>query len=511
MTAKLIHAANMVAVTKTETVVPDPGRLIFALRQIGYSLEQALSDLIDNSISADARNVLIRFIWADDRLLSVAVVDDGAGMEDSELQNAMRFGSKERIDQASLGKFGLGLKLASFSHAQQLTVVSVRDGSVAGRRWTLRGIRRNWDCEIFDESYASQLVTSPWTPIDLSKHGTLVLWDEVDKLPVCSRGLRFTLRALHRRLELYLGLHFHRYLQSGRLRIHVDQQEQGQAEHQIRVEIPPLDPFAYPEPPIDDYPSRFSIAISGVGELAAEAHIWPPNSELPEYKLGNRAAARQGFYFYRNDRLIQAGGWNGLVQNEAEPHSSLTRVRIELPAELDSSFSLNVQKSSVIPPTGFVEAVQEAESANGVTFDEYRITAQRVYRKTDKRAILSKVVSPGTGLSPSLADKFKPKAGVQSDDGVEDHRQIRITWEPLDKDEFFRIDVEGDRLLLNSMYRTEALAGLDPQLDDLPLVKTLLFLLLETDLKKARPSDIRRRELARINRLLVSAAKLKMG
>jgi hypothetical protein len=61
------------------------------------------------------------------------------------------------------------------------------------------------------------------------------------------------------------------------------------------------------------------MRLAGVGEIPLDGHIWPPNSDQPEYQLGNRAAARQGFYFYRNNRLIQAGGWNGLLQNEAEP------------------------------------------------------------------------------------------------------------------------------------------------------------------------------------------------
>ncbi len=500
-------AADFVTLASTETVIPDPGRLIFALRQIGYSLEQALSDLIDNAVSAGARNVLIRFLWKAERIVAVAIADDGDGMAPDQLLNAMRFGSSERADNTSLGKFGLGLKLASFSHARKLTVVSRAGVECSARRWTLEGIRRNWDCETLASAQATDLFGSPWSPLDLRRGGTVILWDDVDKLPVSSRGLRYTLGLLHRRLELHLGLHFHRFLQRGTLRIFIDQQEHGEQEHQIRARVTPLDPFAYPYAPAEDYPRTFTVRIPSVGEIPAEGHIWPPNSELAEYRLGNRAAARQGFFFYRNDRLIQAGGWNGLVQNEAEPHSSLARVRVDLPPALDSSFSLSVQKSSVIVPPGFVEAVQSAEDAEGTGFERYRQAAQTIYRNRDARALARRPTVPGRGLPASVAKAFAPTIG---EDAV-DTRSIDMHWINMDNADFFRLDAENSRLLLNARYRSKILLGLTPAMDDVPLLKTVLFCLLAQDLTTPKLSGRRRQELARINRIFAAAANLEQG
>ena len=111
-----------------------------------------------------------------------------------------------------------------------------------------------------------------------------------------------------------------------------------------------------------------------------KAHIWPPNAKDPQYKLGGgRVAARQGFYFYRNKRLIQAGGWNGWREHDAEPHSSLARVAVDMPPELDRHFRLNVQKSKVDVPPNFVSALEAARS--GVTtFAHYVRDAVDVYR-----------------------------------------------------------------------------------------------------------------------------------
>lgn len=510
-----IETHALMPIIKSETVVPDPGRLIFALRQIGYSLEQAISDLVDNAIAAGAANVLIRFVWSGERILSVAVVDDGHGMSDDDLRNAMRFGSKERVDAVSLGKFGLGLKLASFSHARQITLVSVADGIAGGRRWTLEGIRRNWDCAILATDQAATIAGSPVSPIDLSTSGTVVLWEDIDKLPVSKRGLRYTLRALHRRLELHLGLHFHRFLQRGLLRIFVDQQELGRSEHGIRAAIAPLDPFGYTEPPTPDFPATFRIALSDSGTLDATAHIWPPNSALPEYKLGNRAASRQGFWFYRNDRLIQAGGWNGLVQHDSEPHSSLARVCIELPQELDARFSLNVQKSSVIAPHGFVEAVMTATDSTGATFDTYRQKAQAIYRDKDRKALSARPIMPGLGLPPVVAQAFVPEqkqsAQLSADGSIDACQRIDCSWADLPDQEFFRVDTGQGRLLLNRTYRIKVLAGLRPSSDDVPMIKALLLCLVSDDLRALTLTDKRRREHARLNRILIAAANLGMG
>ncbi len=498
--------AELLPFAPSDTIVPDPGRLIFALRQIGYSLEQALSDLIDNALSAGAANVLIRFLWTGERIAGLAVIDDGDGMDAAQLRNAMRFGSEERVDHTSLGKFGLGLKLSSFSHARKLTVVSRRNGRTFARRWTLEGIRRNWDCDTFEESQAEALIDAPWSPIDLRASGTVVLWDDIDKLPVSSRGIRYTLNALHRRLALHLGLHFHRFIQHGVLRIQVDQQEQGEKEHQIRATVPALDPFGYDGAPLLGYPRRFMMRIAGVGEIPLDCHIWPPNSEQPEYRLGNRAAARQGFYFYRNNRLIQAGGWNGLVQNEAEPHSSLARVRIDLPPSFDGSFSLNVQKSSVIVPPGFVEAAADASDRDGGCFEDYRQIAQKIYRFRDARSLMRRTPIPGNGLPDSVATHFAPDAESSGET-----RQIDLRWDTFENHDVFRLDHENGRILLNRLYRDRILAGLSPSKDDVPLFKALLFCLIAPDFQAGKPSERRRRELARINRILVAASALQQG
>ncbi|MFC1680355.1 ATP-binding protein [Pseudomonadota bacterium] len=491
----------------SDIVPPDPARLIDALRQIGYSLEQAISDLVDNSISAGATHLLIRFLRSGENLRSLAVVDDGRGMTARELTDAMRFGSSPVSSALSLGKFGMGLKLASLSYARALAVVSVRNGRRTGRRWTLEGIRNGWECERIAREDAKTLAAAPWSPIDLMRGGTLVKWDDIDKLPVSRNGIRTTLRNFHRRLELHLGLHFHRFLESGRLRIFIDQQELGEPEHQVRVEIPPLNPFGYPESGALGWPRSYHMQLNGFSALDLEGNIWPPNSEAREYRLGGRSAARQGFYFYRNDRLIQAGGWNGIVESEAEPHSSLARVRVDLPPSLDEVFSLNVQKSAVIVPNGFTEAVKTASCDRGSNFDAFRYKAEEIYRQSDNRAELEKSLHPAKGIPARLSRKLAELRGMEP----EDTRPLDFKWRELDDDELFRIDRQNTRILLNARYRSDVLAGLDEERNDVPLFKMMLYMLLETHLTKARSGSKREKELAVINRALIEATSYGKG
>ena len=120
--------------------------------------------------------------------------------------------------------------------------------------------------------------------------------------------------------------------------------------------------------------------LNGRGMLNMIAHIWPAKSEKPEYKLGGgRVAERQGFYFYRNNRLIQGGGWNKVRESDSEPHFSLARVLIDLPPSLDAAFGLTIQKSKVVPPSPFKSLVKAAKAGN-TTFEDYIAAADETYR-----------------------------------------------------------------------------------------------------------------------------------
>ena len=487
-------------VRSQEEILPSSARLIEALRQIGYSLEHAISDLIDNSINAKASEVLVRFVTDEKAVVRVIIADDGDGMKPGELSEAMRFGTESDYEPGSLGKFGLGLKLASFSQAKQLTVLTRKSGKSQGRRWTVEGISTGWKCDVISPSAAATEIEQSWGDLDLSRSGTLVIWDDIDKIDIGKRGVDKTLQRIFHKLGLHAGLHLHRFLETGQLKVSFDHQRLGEDLHSIRHEVEALNPFGYAKSGAVGFPKTYRAELPTGETVALDAHIWPPNSDVPEYKLDRRASSRQGFYFYRNDRLIQAGGWCGL--RDSEPHTSLARVRIDLSPSLDEHFGLNVQKSAVIVPEAFVDAVSNGRTRSGDTFKQFAQIANKTYRKKDSRAHDALPLVPGDGLKKSLLRSAK----TTFSNGESDTRSVSFEWKALAHGGLFEVDHKTDTIYLNQGVRT-ALRKADSgrKGTDVPVTKLLLFFALSQDLDRDRMSKKRKAELDALSQLLVQA------
>lgn len=131
---------------EAEEAAPDPCAMITSMRAIGYRIETAIADLIDNSITAGAKHIRIRFQW-NQGAPWFSMLDDGQGMNEAELVTAMRPGSRDPLlerHKNDLGRFGFGLKTASFSQAKILKVFALRAGNsqIFGRSWDLDYVRK---------------------------------------------------------------------------------------------------------------------------------------------------------------------------------------------------------------------------------------------------------------------------------------------------------------------------------------------------------------------------------
>src|SRR5687768_16355260 len=104
-------------------VIPDARRHMRSLSDMGYDFAQAIADVVDNSIAAEATEVRIDIEFDGDESW-VRIADNGAGMRPEVLKEAMRYGANREYDEDDLGKFGLGLKTASMSQCRRLTVAS---------------------------------------------------------------------------------------------------------------------------------------------------------------------------------------------------------------------------------------------------------------------------------------------------------------------------------------------------------------------------------------------------
>ena len=326
---------------------PKAGPMIEALRGLGYSAATALADIIDNSIAAGAHAVDIDFRWAGESS-TVSLLDDGRGMADAELDVAMRLGELNPLAARSpgdLGRFGLGLKTASFSQARRLTVASVRDGVTSCLRWDLDFLASNAEQEwlLLEGSHPGS--EHLLTPLSRRKSGTLVLWELLDRIVTPGASEQDFLDQIDQ-VEKHLGMVFHRFIQapSPRLTITIN----GRA-------IAPWDPFLASHPATWNSPA---VPFGGSSGVLVAGHVLPHRDRLTEAEHAAAAGpdgwtAQQGFYVYRNERLLVAGSWLGLGRSRPwtkEEPFRLARLRLDIPNTADADWKIDIRKSRARPP-----------------------------------------------------------------------------------------------------------------------------------------------------------------
>ena len=339
-----------------ELAPPPASSMIEALRGVGYSTETAIADLIDNSISAGANNVWINFWWAG-RDSYVSTLDDGKGMNEDELFNAMRPGSRNPLDQRSahdLGRFGLGLKTASFSQCRRLTVASRRNGRMATRRWDLDHVAQVDDWQLLTgPARGSETLIKP---LEASEQGTLVLWECMDRVVGSSassdRRSHDSFLRLIERVEQHLAMVFHRFLEGAppHFCIFINGEDETQ---RVRA----WDPFLRNHNATVPTPAERIVTPRGSVEI--QGFVLPHKDRLTrkEFQIGAGPGgwtAQQGFYVYRNRRMLVSGNWLGFglgrKWTKEEPYK-LARLRLDIPNTADSDWRLDIKKSVAQPPS----------------------------------------------------------------------------------------------------------------------------------------------------------------
>lgn len=326
---------------------PHASSLSQSMRDLGYSLETAIADLIDNSITARAENIRIFMDMDSYEEPCLAIIDDGSGMSGDELLEAMRPGSKnprEKRNEDDLGRFGLGLKTASFSQARLLTVVSCKDRAVFAAQWDLDLIaaRNEWVVTIPSRD---DIQTLPFIN-ELGNQGTYVLWRKLDRLIESSANERSKNNVYEKLsvVEKHLALVFHRYITGDYKRRRVAIQING---HPIEA----FDPFC-----ISNRATQLlqeEIVRIDNQEIRIQPYILPHHSKLSRkeydfYRSHSDFVSNQGAYIYRNGRLMAWGDWFRLVpKSEA---TKLARVRIDFTNALDEYWTIDIKKSRAHPP-----------------------------------------------------------------------------------------------------------------------------------------------------------------
>lgn len=331
---------------------PNAARLIYGLRDTGYNVKTAAADIIDNSIAAGATeiNIDVQMLTGGRKIVSFG--DNGHGMDAAGIWDAMRYGANKRPDPKSLGKFGLGLKTASTSVCKRFSVISRKTADADLAKYT-------WDLEHVAARNAWEMLAPPVTAdeMDLFEElcgptGTLVVWENCDR--ILSKDYmdetkeKAALKRMTEALSRHVSLVFHRFL---------DVTDKREKDVVIRIDgtpVKPWNPF-YPlrsEQVLAANKQKLIVELPDGSEETAGIKAWilphrrdmEKDEEAEFARITNRA---QGFYVYREGRLIQDGGWMD-VFGPPEPHTSLLRIEFDFGHELDDAFSIDVKKSRIL-------------------------------------------------------------------------------------------------------------------------------------------------------------------
>ena len=342
---------------------PSADILMFSMRSMGYSFESAVADIVDNSISAGAKKIRINFPM-DPSECFLTICDDGCGMLHDELFDAMKYGSEKKRkgrSETDLGRFGLGLKSASLSQCRKLTVISKKDSLISGFCWDLDVVeeKRDWYViELSDETIRT-VPGVAWLKRQAS--GTVVLWENFDIIEKSSGNVYSELSRYQNSVSDYLSLIYHRYLNrtgSGKISMRIN-----------NYTLKGLDPF------LENHKKtnvrrriEIPVADSNGNEhmVTVQPFILPFQKDLSDAdkKLSGgieNYRTKQGFYVYRNERLIIWGTWFGRPRDELTKYA---RIRVDIPNTLDDIWGIDIKKQNAKIPniirSRLTKAVDEA-------------------------------------------------------------------------------------------------------------------------------------------------------
>lgn len=325
---------------QTTPATPEASSMIETFRAIGYSIQAAVADIIDNAVSANAKNIWVDFEWKGAGTW-LSIKDDGSGMNNEELIQAMRPGSKnpnEERGTKDLGRFGLGLKTASFSQCRKLSVIS--------KKLKTKPVYWTWDLDFVNHTGKWDLIQ--YLPegfensLDKLKSGTNIIWSDIDRLVKNLHEDDKT--ALDKFLQImeqikkHLAMVFHRFMENNRIKIFFQQ----------RV-IEAWNPFMMTDAATQKLPEE----PLQHNKVRIRGFVLPHKSKLTEEEFRKNEGPngwndQQGFYIYRNERLLLAGEWLGMFRKEE--HYKLARIQVDLPNNLDAEWQIDIKKSVARPP-----------------------------------------------------------------------------------------------------------------------------------------------------------------
>lgn len=341
---------------RTHEKTPHAKMLLVALRSVGYTNETAIADILDNSISGAATEIELYFDWDNRRII---IADNGFGMDYQELMDAMEIGSadpNEMRPSEDLGRFGLGMKTASFSMAKKLLVISKKNSTISNAEWNLNTVASEdkWEISEYDESEISMILESvdTYTQYNNWKQGTLIIISELDRL-IDETNIEKSKKNFYkmiRNIKSHIAITFHRFMEEDALKISVNGNK-----------LDAWNPFWIKSPATMEL-AREEL-FDGKNEVVVEPYILPHKSKYNSEEEFKEAAGvkdwrgHQGFYVYRNRRLLVYGTWFGKFKKE--PAYNLARIKLDMSADSDFEWDIDIKKSKATLPVAIEEQITQ--------------------------------------------------------------------------------------------------------------------------------------------------------
>lgn len=415
-------------------VIPGARRLISSLRDEGYDFLTAAADIIDNSIQAGAKEIRIRMEFNGDHSWFL-IADNGRGMTGAELTEAMRFGSEREYGPNELGKFGLGLKTASISQCRKLTVASryaSSESEIEIRQLNIDRIEisNRWEIISIPKNEYSDVL---WNYL-VDKHGTVVMWESLDRMmnydPPDGMKARNGFVRLTRDLEQHVSMTFHRFL-SGELG-----EEKKISIFINNIQVEPWDPFARSEKSVKVEEKTIAVAGSNnVFRVHYTAYVLPPKDKFSSTAAFSKASGpkgwnlQQGFYVYRENRLIQSGGWCRM--RVPDEHTKLARIALDLGTDADFNLALNIMKNSITFPPSMKQDMEPLVA-------KVIKLANAAYRPEKSKPPSDQELSSGHKPSTSIMSPYAGAgiSGVIPESTVNESKERKklVKWYEIDSD-----------------------------------------------------------------------------
>ena len=493
---------------KEITSVPNASRTFDALRNLGYDLNASIADVVDNAITEKiaADKISVMFSLRSPSKIVCRIQDNGCGMNQSELEEAMRLGTATTYEAKDLGKFGMGMKTASLSHCNVLTVISKKKKyDLCAYRWDIGHIRKKgWT--LLQLTKIETLTLLEKEKIDLGENGTIILWDDVfwlnEQLNSYKIG-KFRNNFYYRFVEnvkIHLGMVYHRFLDGSLGRRNIIELKVNGAK------VKPWDPFCREEINTKQVNLRSDVAAFRIPgyktPVLISAYIVPTKENFSSEEAWKNAKGllswndSQGYYIYRANRIIRFGGWHGTKAKDE--HDKLARLSIDIDSGLDELFRITVNKAKVQFPEALSQhlknvvnpmVIKKAKASynksdqsltvsnkfrRNETFiveiskdlmEESQIKTTNVVKSTNP---LVEVKNPsGTWLSNKINDFLK--YGSEKDyEIISDRLDEDSLWKIICDDESkFKIIVNASHPFYNKFYNTSANKAVTSAIDAL--------------------------------------------